>query len=432
MAFTVVDSILRDRAFRNEKKVAVARFALFSMAMMFDILAYLGFIEYTAVRPSMTTLLMDVLVVVPSAVLLILLLRNVYHSLIKFFAITFDYSLIAMMLIFDPTIPKGGQQIYWVILVASLFPFFMNLLRYSRTGTLYSSILTLALFTGVSFHYNQGEAENLVPMFFNLIMMLLIGYSITSSSRKMMEEANTKKMMERYLPPQLVSELYKKNASIEPGGEMRKVTVLFSDIRSFTSISESMKPDEVVSFLNEYLSAMTDTVFHYGGTLDKFVGDAIMTVFGAPVERGDDAVRAVQTAVSMIKALAEFNRLHNHLKAPLEIGIGIHTGEVIAGNIGSEKRLDYTVIGDNVNLSSRIESLTKYYKCSILISQSTYDELEKESSAGTFAAREADNVTVKGRSKSIRIYEIMVFNSEEERKRMLSLRDDFEKGLLLY
>lgn len=407
MTTSVIDAILRDRAFKNERTVAIARFVMFSISMLLDILAYFGIIQYTEIRPTLTTVIMDGFVLLPAAILLILLLNNIYHEFIKFFAITFDYSLIAMMLIFDPTIPKGGQLIYWVILVASIFPFLLNLLRYSKAGAIYSSILTITLFLGVTAYYNRGDAENIVPMVFSLFMMIFVGYSITSSSRKMMEEVNTKKMMERFLPPQLIGELYKKNANIEPGGESRKVTVLFSDIRSFTSISESMAAKEVVKVLNDYLSAMTDIIFTNRGTIDKFIGDAIMTVFGAPIESDDDAIRAVKTAISMNKALKEFNAIHKELKSPLEIGIGIHTGEVIAGNIGSEKRLDYTVIGDNVNLSSRIESLTKFYKCSILISQSTYDELQKEISDGMIVVREIDTVIVKGKSSSIKIYEVM-------------------------
>ena len=193
-----------------------------------------------------------------------------------------------------------------------------------------------------------------------------------------------------------------------------------------------MSPNAVVTLLNGYLSTMTDIIFHNKGTIDKFIGDAIMTIFGAPIESGDDAQRAVKTAISMISALKDFNNLHKELRSPLEVGIGIHTGEVIAGNIGSDKRLDYTVIGDNVNLSSRIESLTKFYKCPILITQSTYEELKKENSVDTTITREVDTVIVKGKSKSIRIYEVMCFDNEEERELKTRLKNDFEKGLTLY
>jgi class 3 adenylate cyclase len=248
----------------------------------------------------------------------------------------------------------------------------------------------------------------------------------------MMVEANTKKLMERYLPPQLIEELYTNNASLEPGGKVQKVSILFSDIRSFTSISEPMKPTEVVLFLNDYLSEMTDIIFHNKGTIDKFIGDAIMTVFGAPIQSIDDAYRAVKSAIEMNQSLIHFNNSHPQLKKGLEIGIGIHTGEVITGNIGSDKRLDYTVIGDNVNLSSRIQDLTKFYKCPILISESTVKELPLEIVDKEFIIREVDKVIVKGKTEFVKIFEVLFFKTEKEKIEKLNVKDSFQKGLLDY
>lgn len=432
MENSLIDNILRERAFKNERAVAIVRLGIFSFYLVIDTFAYFGYIEYTEIRPALRTILLDCFVFLVSGTIVILLMNKIYHDSIKFFAITFDYSIIAIMLVFEPTVPKGGQLIYWVVYVASIFPFLLNLLRYSKSGAIYSSILSISLFLGVTTYYNNGDAENLIPMHLNLILMLLIGYSITSASRKMMEEANTKRMMERYLSPQLVDELYKKNANIEPGGEMRKVTILFSDIRSFTTISERLDANSVVSILNAYLSVMTEIIFRFQGTIDKFIGDAIMTVFGAPIQKGDDAIRAVKTAIIMQEAMKSFNVSHSELNEPIEIGIGIHTGEVVAGNIGSEKRIDYTVIGDNVNLSSRIESLTKIYKCPILISSATYAELQKEISQNIILAREVDTVIVKGKANSIKIYEVMCFFNEEEKSLKLQRKYDFENALEFY
>lgn len=432
MATNLIDNILREQAFKNERTVAIFRFGFFSLSLVLDTLAYFGIIRYTEIHPTIRTILLDCLVAFLSGGIFFLLYYHIYHDAVKFFAITLDYSLIATMLILDPTIPRGGQLIYWVILVASLFLLLLNLLRYSKSGAIYSSTLTIALFLGVSSYYNNGEAENLIPMLFNLILMIFIGYFLTSSSRKMMEEANTKKMMERYLPPQLIEELYKKNVNMEPGGESRKVTILFSDIRSFTTISESMPPNKIVTLLNGYLSAMTDIIFQNRGTIDKFIGDAIMTIFGAPIESEDDAIRAVKTAIEMKIKLEEFNSQHTGLSAPLEIGIGIHTGEVIAGNIGSTKRLDYTVIGDNVNLASRIENLTKFYKCPILISQTTVDELKNEIANSRILTREVDTVVVKGKSYPIKIHEVLSFNKDSEKIQLMERKTQFELGLKLY
>lgn len=193
-----------------------------------------------------------------------------------------------------------------------------------------------------------------------------------------------------------------------------------------------MNPRELVEFLNEYLSIMTDVIIARTGTIDKFIGDAIMTIFGTPVRRDDDARRALQTAVDINNALVEFNKRYTNLKDRIKIGIGIHTGEVVVGNIWSDKRLDYTVIGDNVNLSSRIESLTVYYGCPILIPENTYVCIEEEFSNEEFLIREIDKVVVKGKIQSVGIYEIMLFSDDDEKQKKTAAIQVFEQGLQLY
>ncbi|WP_223111664.1 adenylate/guanylate cyclase domain-containing protein [Thiospirochaeta perfilievii] len=299
--------------------------------------------------------------------------------------------------------------------------YLINLLRYSKASTIYSGFLSIIIFVGVSLYFKVPIVE-IIPLLFAQVVILLIGYSITSK----------KMMMERYLPPQLIGELYKENVSLEPGGKNQKVTILFSDIRSFTTISESMSAAETVSFLNEYLSLMTDIIFSQKGTLDKFIGDGIMTIFGAPIEGKDDSLRAVNTGILMNKALKEFNIKYQNIKQPIQIGIGIHTGNVIAGNIGSDKRLDYTIIGDNVNLSSRIEGLTRHYYCPLLISDSTYSELLEIDIEKNFICREVDNVRVKGKSSVVKIYEVMPFENSDEKRVVTEKKELFERGLKLY
>ncbi|MCB1193238.1 MAG: adenylate/guanylate cyclase domain-containing protein, partial [Leptospiraceae bacterium] len=348
-----------------------------------------------------------------------------------FFVIFFDYMYIVLSFLFDPALTSEESVIKWYAFAGAVVFFLINLLRYSKAGTIYAGFLSIIVFWGISFYYNTA-AVDVFSMSIALAIILFIGYSITTSNKLMMVEANTKKMMERYLPPQLIGELYKKNVSLEPGGKNQKVTILFSDIRSFTTISESMTAAEVVCFLNEYLSEMTDIIFTQQGTIDKFMGDAIMTIFGAPLQSNDDALRAVKTAILMNKALVGFNKKHTQLKKNIEIGIGIHTGEVIVGNIGSDKRLDYTVIGDNVNLSSRIEGLTLHYSCPILISEATFEELSKESIEDSFCLREVDNVIVKGKLNFVKIYEVMFFDTDGEKDIVLRKKEEFEKGLQLY
>jgi adenylate cyclase len=144
------------------------------------------------------------------------------------------------------------------------------------------------------------------------------------------------------------------------GGDRKDVTVLFSDIRSYTALTEKLKAEEVVSMLNEYFESMVDAVFRHKGTLDKYIGDAIMAVFGSPLPLEDHAWRAVQTSLDMRERLVEFNKLRTAAnKEIIRIGIGIHSDSVISGNIGSSKRMEFTAIGDGVNLGSRLESASK-------------------------------------------------------------------------
>jgi|GEM_PF-1161056 len=195
------------------------------------------------------------------------------------------------------------------------------------------------------------------------------------------------------------------------GGESITVTILFSDIRSFTSISEKMDAQSLVGLLNEYFTEMVSIVMEEDGVVDKYIGDAIMAVFGAPVNKPDDAIRAVRAAVRMREALAHLNvRLAERGVPELKTGIGIHTGEVVAGNIGSEARMEYTVIGDAVNLASRLESSTKEMGVNVLISDETY-ELVKD----VTVARPLREITVKGRVKPVLAYEVTAIKDAHER-----------------
>lgn len=185
----------------------------------------------------------------------------------------------------------------------------------------------------LSIGLENGYPFELIPMMFGLAMMLGMRYLTTVSNIEMVKEANAKQMMEWYLPSQLVSEFYKNKAQLEPGGENKEVTILFSYIRSFTKFSEQRSAEEVVQFLNHYLSRMTEVIFIFNGTIDKFIGDAIMTTFGAPFKRDDDALRAVISAVAMIRDIENINETMPNPEDKFQVGIGIHTGEAVVGNI---------------------------------------------------------------------------------------------------
>lgn len=216
------------------------------------------------------------------------------------------------------------------------------------------------------------------------------------------DKKRVRKALSQYVSPAVLAEVvdkYEDHFSAKVGSR-ENLTVLFSDIRSFTSISESMDGAKVVSMLNIYFSDMTDAIFQYHGTIDKFIGDAIMAFWGAPIRIPDHADKAIEAALEMIRRLQQVNeRLEQEGFPRLEIGIGLNTGEVILGNIGSEQKLDYTVIGDNVNLASRLEGLTKQYGCPILISEYTYEQIE-----GDINCRLVDLVRVKGKHHPIKLY----------------------------
>ncbi len=214
------------------------------------------------------------------------------------------------------------------------------------------------------------------------------------------ERDRLRSTMGKYMTEQVVEHLMA--GRVQLGGVTLPVTVLFTDIRSFTSISETMSAHDLVQLLNEYFTDMVGIVMEEGGVVDKYIGDAIMAVFGAPVPKPDDAQRAVRAAVRMRGALVTLNeRLATRGIAPLRTGIGLHTGEVIAGNIGSEARMEYTVIGDAVNLASRLESATKELGVDVLISEDTAALLGPE-----FALRYIDEITVKGRKQAVKVFEV--------------------------
>jgi adenylate cyclase len=193
-------------------------------------------------------------------------------------------------------------------------------------------------------------------------------------------------------------------------GERKKVTIFFSDIRSFTTISESMQPEEVVELVNGYMTRMVRIIFAHGGVVDKYVGDAIMAVYGTPQSFGDDALRAVSAALRMRAELVRFNESRAAQgKSTISIGMGMNTGDVVAGNIGSPERMEYTVLGDNVNLASRMESQTKEYQTDILVSTSTYLEIKD-----WIECVPRGTTKVKGKNEEVEIYEVKGFYSGRE------------------
>ena len=237
-----------------------------------------------------------------------------------------------------------------------------------------------------------------------LILLLFVSSTIFKYVSAETGKRQIKKAFQHYVPSAVVNEITDDVDRLRLGGEKRELTVLFSDIRGFTSVSQSLAPEDLVRLLNVYLTQMTAKVFDHDGLLDKYIGDAIMAVYGAPIPRKDHAVLACRTALDMLDALDELQATWKTERLPiLDIGIGINTGPMIVGNMGSENRFDYTVIGDAVNLGSRIEGLNKTYGTRVLISEFTYDQVRDEFPH----VREIDITRVRGRTEPVRIYELM-------------------------
>ena len=218
------------------------------------------------------------------------------------------------------------------------------------------------------------------------------------------EKRVVKKLFGRYVSKDVFQQLVANPELAELGGKRREMSVLFSDIRGFTTVTEKGDPEELVSQLNEYFSRMVAVVFRHQGTVDKFVGDMVMALFGAPLDDLDHGEHAAAAAVDMVKELGELNRKWAaEGRAQLDLGIGINSGDMIAGNIGSSSIMSYTVIGDNVNLGARLESLNKDYKTRIIISDATRTRLH-----GNYEIRPLGDVVVKGKTRPVAIFELVV------------------------
>ncbi len=240
-------------------------------------------------------------------------------------------------------------------------------------------------------------------------------------------EKRMKSTMARYMDPGLADQLLAAGGEAL-GGASVEATMLFSDIRSFTTLTEELGAQGTVALLNEYFTLMVQCITHEGGMLDKFIGDAIMAEFGIPVTRGDDPDRAMRASIAMITELRALNqRRAGRGQKPILMGIGLNTDTVVSGNIGSPKRMDYTVIGDGVNLASRLESACKEYSAQILCSEFTYRKLK-----GTYRMREIDKVIVKGKTEPVGVYEVLDFHTEETFPHMPEVIGNFRGGLGYY
>jgi len=321
-----------------------------------------------------------------------------------------------------------GEQTKTTIIICMFIASLLLAVVIYRFGIKGASILAPILLIGYVFLaikvFESGIIMNIVyvPLCIAVTYTLEIAY-FYHAERK--ERQKTLGAFSKYVSPAVVDELMKDPSKLKLGGARKEITVFFSDIRGFTTISEKLTPEKLVHVLNEYLTAMTDIVMRHQGVVDKYIGDAIMAFWGAPMEQPNHAQMGCQTSIDMIKKLKELQKKWAEEKFPeINIGIGLNTGPAVIGNMGSYERFDYTAMGDTINLGSRLEGLTKAYGVCIIASEST-----KKAVKNKFIFRKLDLVRVKGKNKPITIYELVCKKGEEHDVDKIKA---YEEGLKLY
>ena len=296
--------------------------------------------------------------------------------------------------------PKAYNAL-WIIIAALLPALFFGFFKRLRWAVVASCILGIGQIIAIIFLFQKGVAANIVHLTLALIfsVIALFGYRYFVGER---EKHHLRDVFTRYVSKEVVREIMKDPSKVRLGGEEKKVTLFFSDIRSFTTLSERTPPVQLVEILNRYFTAMTGEVLSYKGVLDKYIGDAIMAFWGAPIDDPDQADHAVAASLSMLKKLKKLNEeFEKEGLSPINIGIGLYSGPAVVGNMGSELRLNYTAMGDTVNVASRLEGLNKEFKTQIIVGEST-----KNAVKASYNWRSLGSVQVKGRAEPVSIYTI--------------------------
>ena len=329
-----------------------------------------------------------------------------YKPWLKYVSILFDYVIILGITLEMEYLAEIGhflrdlhQTQFELMLISALILFnVMSAFRQGRVIIYFSTLCCLAATTLILEH---SQTDRTIEIHEQIIVLFsgLLAWSISHYITNTYTRLRHRERLLRYLPEKLVSAVETGAVDIEPGGERREVTILMADIRNFTTLCERNEPEVVTRILNRYFSAMSNPIFKHDGMIDKFIGDAIMAVFGAPQAGMNSAQCAIDAAKGMLEELIELNKQFAEQGLPqLEIGIGIHSGEAIAGNVGSLSCMDYTVIGDTVNVAARIESKTKELGQVLLVSEDTAEKSEMSDLAWV-----AD-VKLKGRDKTVNVY----------------------------
>jgi adenylate cyclase len=326
-------------------------------------------------------------------------------------------------------LPAFSERVYstlWLILIGLLcgYLFIVSSLSIPIRTTLFALGMG-GYVLAVQILFERTELVLQVTPYLSMLFLTFAGGVIYQAVTEGAEKARITRTFGQYVSPQVVAELVADPTRAQLGGEKRVMTVMFSDIRGFTTLSEKMDPVALVNFLNEYLSAMTDIIFAHGGVVDKYMGDAIMAFWGAPLLVPDHAERAAKACLDSMAKLQEMQAEWRERGLPeLDIGIGLNTGHMTVGNMGSHVRFDYTVMGDSVNLGSRLEGINKEYGTHIIISEFTREQLSTN-----MVCRELDLVAVKGKKEPVRIFELMADGPTPE---LTARINRYMNGLRLY
>ncbi|MCF7811166.1 CHASE2 domain-containing protein [bacterium] len=336
----------------------------------------------------------------------------------------------ALQMFYDRTFirPVG---FWWILFGTFLLSIIVNISGRQKSQWLASVISLILIFLVLSFNIWLFTSQRLWLHEAPLLLAILIGYPVNLIRRLILtqrEKAKIRGMFARYLNENVVKELEAHPDKLSLGGERRRMSVLFSDVAGFTTISERLAPEEIISLLNEYLTAMTNIVIENGGIIDKYEGDLVMAEFGAPIWNPEHPIQCCRTALQMQKKLAQMRvKWHEDNRDTLYCRVGVNTGEMIVGNMGSEVVFDYTVMGDSVNLASRLEGANKIYGTEIIIGRETWAEVNEK-----FVTRPLDFIIVKGKTKPVTVFELLAEKESDLSDAKLKAVELFGDGLTLY
>lgn len=415
---TITDVISREEI-ENEKKIHLVRMALMAFIVILITTARLVMGEEMHGR----FLLIASSAIVYLTLSIFLWYRFIKHAcptVVSYILASLDLIYVVLVLVGLSIISEPDDFIGTTKIPPFLILFVLNALsglRFDLKASIYCVIASILIVFGLGaydayrgyFPFAQGAIlETMIKALLLGCTALISGYIGHRSKRLIVQTATEqeekrfiKGIFGRYATEEVVEDALKRGLKL--GGEERDVTIFFCDIRNFTGLAETLQPNEVVDLLNDYFTEMVGIISKNGGTLNKFIGDGILAIFGAPVSYGNDAKRAVRTALEMMERLKEFNRRQAKKGGTeLRIGVGINSGRVVVGNVGSIERMEYTAIGDAVNLASRLDELNKELGTSILISHDTYQQVKD-----IIFSRKLQPVKVKGKEERVLVYEVI-------------------------